>query len=229
MSVERIEPYGLRARSVAHSIVLAAIVALAWRGAWATDVSVVGLFPGKAVVVINGGAPRTLSVGGSAPGGVKLVGVGDGAATLEFDGRRHRVSIGEQVASAARDEGSTSAVVMLNADGQGHFVTDGSVNGSAVRFVVDTGATLVSMSARDAIRAGIEYRKGEPGTAMTANGPTQVWRVRLNTVQVGRIALHDVDAAIHAAELPVALLGMSFLNRMDMKREGDIMTLRRRF
>jgi aspartyl protease family protein len=216
-----------RARSVPHSIAAALFVALAASAAHATDVSVVGLFPGKAVVVVNGGAPRTIGVGAKTVEGVKLVAVEDGAAVLEFDGRRQRVAIGEQAVSSVSSDARPSEVT-LTADGKGHFVTAGSVNGSSVRFVVDTGATLVSLSASDAVRAGIDYHKGEPAMAMTANGLTRIWRVRLDQVKVGEITLHDVDAAVHAQDMP-ALLGMSFLNRMEMKRDGDTMTLRRRY
>ena len=64
---------------------------------------------------------------------------------------------------------------------------------------------------------------------MTANGPAQVWKVKLDSVKVGGITLHDVDGAVHGGDLPMVLLGMSFLNRMEMKRDGDRMVLRRRF
>lgn len=213
---------------MAHSIALAGALACACSATWATNVSVVGLFPGKAVVVVNGGPPRTLSVGGSTAGGVKLISVDGAGATLEFDGRRQHLAIGEQAMSTARDD-NASAVVTLKADGQGHFFTNGIVNGSSLRFVVDTGATLVSLSAADAVRAGIQYRKGVPGMVLTANGPTQVWRIKLDTLQIGDISVHEVDAAVHAVDLPIALLGMSFLNRMEMNRDGETMTLRRRF
>lgn len=211
-----------------HSIVLGALLALASAVAAATDVSVAGVFPGKAVLVVNGGAPRTITVGTRTAEGVRLIAVDGASATLEFDGGRHRLGVGEQAVSAASGEAKPSAVT-LTADGKGHFVTHGSVNGSSVRFVVDTGATLVSLGSADAVRAGLDYRKGEQGMAMTANGVTQVWRVKLNTVKVGDITLHDVDGAVHSHDLPIALLGMSFLGRMEMKRDGDTMTLRRRF
>lgn len=210
-----------------HSIALAVVLALGVPPAGATDVSVAGVFPGKAVLVVDGGAPRTISVGETAAG-VRLLAVDGGVATLEFDGRRHRLAVGEQAVAAASGDVRASAVT-LTADGRGHFVTAGSVNGSSVRFVVDTGATLVSLGAGDAVRAGLDYRKGEPGMAMTANGATQIWRVKLATVKIGDITLHDVDGAVHGHDMPVALLGMSFLGRMEMKRDGDTMTLRRRF
>jgi aspartyl protease family protein len=172
--------------------------------------------------------PRTVSVGSRTPEGVRLVAVEDAVATLEFDGRRHRLGVGEQAVSVASSDRGTSSLTLM-ADGKGHFVTPGAINGSSVRFVVDTGATLVSLGASDAVRAGLDYRKGEPGTAMTANGVTRIWLVKLNTVKVGDITLHDVDAAVHGHDMPIALLGMSFLGRMEMKRDGDTMTLRRRF
>jgi aspartyl protease family protein len=218
----------LNARSVPNAITLAACLALCLPAAFAgTDVAVVGLFPGKAVLVINGGAPRTVSVGTRTTEGVRLVSVDGDAATLEFDGGRHRVAIGERSVAAAGD--TVAAPVTLNADGRGHFLTEGSINGAPVRFMVDTGATLVSMSAADAVRAGINYRKGEPGMTMTANGPAQVWQVKLDSVKVGNIILRDVDGAVHGGDMPLVLLGMSFLNRMEMKRDGDRMVLRRRF
>jgi aspartyl protease family protein len=219
---------GSGARSVPHSIALGVVLFLGAASAGATDVSVAGVFPGKAVLVVDGGAPRTISVGERTAGGVKLLAVDGGVATLEFDGRRHRLAVGEQAVSAASGSGVASAVT-LTADGRGHFVTAGSVNGSSVSFVVDTGATLVSLGAGDAVRAGLDYRKGEPSMAMTANGATRIWRVKLATVKIGDITLHDVDGAVHGHDMPVALLGMSFLGRMEMKRDGDTMTLRRRF
>jgi aspartyl protease family protein len=216
------------ARFVPNSIALALWAVLHLTAAHAgTDVAVVGLFPGKAVLVINGGAPRTVSVGARTSEGVRLVSVDGEAATLDFDGGRHRIAIGERSVAAAGD--TAAAPVTLNADGRGHFLTEGSINGAPVRFMVDTGATLVSLGAADAVRAGILYRKGEPAMTMTANGPAQVWKVKLDSVKVGGITLHDVDGAVHGGDLPLVLLGMSFLNRMEMKRDGDRMVLRRRF
>ena len=194
----------------------------------ATDVNVVGLFSNKAVIMVNGGAPRTIDVGGRTAEGVKLISVDQGAATFDIDGKRHRIAMGQGVTSTAGGE-SSGAAATLTADGRGHFVTMGSVNGATVRFLVDTGATVVSLGTTDAVRAGIDYRKGERGMTMTANGPTQVWRVRLSNVRVGDVTLTDVEGAVLASDLPIALLGMSFLNRMEMTRDGSTMTLRKRF
>ncbi len=195
--------------------------------ALATEVGLVGLFPGKAVLIINGSAPRTLSIG-SKLNDVKLIAVEQDAATLEFDGKRQRLLIGQHVVSseAATQAGQT---INLTADPGGHFTTIGTVNGATMRFLVDTGASFISLGASDARRANIDLNKAQPGMSMTANGPVPVWRVKLNTVKVGDVTLNDVDAAVHNIDLPVVLLGMSFLSRMEMKRDGETMTLRKRY
>jgi aspartyl protease family protein len=103
------------------------------------------------------------------------------------------------------------------------------VNGSSVRFVVDTGATGVVLPAADARRLGIDYRKGERGQSRTAGGVVPVFRITLNRVRVGDIELSNVEGVVIEQGLDIALLGMSFLNRVDMKHDGRTMTLTRRF
>ena len=76
---------------------------------------------------------------------------------------------------------------------------------------------------------GIDPTKGKPGITDTANGQARVWRVKLNTVRVGDVVLNNVDAAVHESDMNIALLGMSFLNRMEMQRNGDTMTLIKRY
>ena len=194
---------------------------------WATEVGVIGLFPGKAVVVIDGGAPRVLTVGQKPVDGVSLVSTDRETATLLIDGQQKILRIGQHhgVAPAPAAQSAT-----LTADAQGHFVVDGQINGGSVRFLVDTGATAVSLSASDAARLGIDYKKGQPGMMGTANGAAMAYRVKLDSVRVGDIVVNNVDAAVlEGSQMPFALLGMTFLNRMDMKRAGQTMVLIRRF
>lgn len=195
--------------------------------AGALDVAVAGLFPGKAVLVVDGGAPRTVSVGARTAEGVRLVAVLEESAVVEVGGKQQTLRIGERAVSAPGS--ATASSVTLQADGKGHFLTEGSINGAGVTFLVDTGASMVSMGASDAARAGIDYRKGVAIPTLTANGPVQVWRVKLDSVRVGDVTLRNVDGAVHSANLPVVLLGMSFLNRMEMSRTGEQMTLRQRY
>ncbi len=194
----------------------------------ATEVALAGLLPNRAVIVVNGGNPRTLAVGSKTADGVKLLAVEDGAATLEIDGKKQRLVLGEHAVASRASGGAATAT--LTADSRGQFLTQGSVNGTAVRFMVDTGATFVALSAADAARAGIDYRgKGQAGAAATANGVIRSWKVPGNTVRVGDITLYEVDVAVTEAGMPFVLLGMSFLNRVEMRRDGDTMTLRKRY
>mgnify|MGYP001566123485 FL=1 len=99
-----------------------------------------------------------------------------------------------------------------------------------MRFLVDTGATLVSLAASEAKRLGINYLQGVRGRIQTANGVATAYRVKLDTVRIGDITINNVDAVVGENDaMGVSLLGMSFLNRMEMKRDGQSMTLTRRF
>ena len=188
-----------------------------------------GLLPGKALLVIDGGRPRSVAVGAATLEGVKVISLESGAAVLEVDGRRLRLVLGQHsVSTGGGGDGQPS--VTLTADGRGQFVTQGSVNGAGMRFLVDTGATTVLLYAGDAARAGIDYQgRGQAGTISTANGFARAWRVQGVAVRVGEISFHDVDVTVSEAPMPFALLGMSFLNRCEMKRDGDTMTLKKRY
>ena len=193
----------------------------------AADVGLVGIFPGKALLTINGGAPRTVAVGGKTADGVKVLAAGGDTATIEVDGKKRVLRIGQNVTVRATAGGRATTV--LTADGRGHFLTTGSINGASMRFLVDTGASTVTMGASDARRAGVDPTRGEKGFAQTANGVAEVSRVRLHSVRVGDIVLNDVEATVHSQDMPMVLLGMSFLNRMEMQRNGDTMTLRKNY
>ena len=207
-----------------HWLALVLLVALP---AAATDVNVIGLFPGKAVVVIDRGPPRTLSVGDTA-GAVKLLAADSKGATLEVDGKRETLQMGQhfETASQTGERGS----VTLAPDDRGHYVADGQVNGAHVRFLVDTGATMVSLPSTEASRLGIDWRRGRRGFSRTANGVSVVYAVMLDSVTLGGITLHNVEGLVHdAAGLDTALLGMSFLGRTEMRRDGQNLTLVKRY
>jgi len=207
-------------------VAAALALALAAAAAQAQEVVLVGTFGDKAaVLVIDGGAPRTLRVGREAAG-VRLISVGQEGAVIEVAGARRTLSPGQHSASAA--SGARQSVT-LSADTRGHFVTMGAVNDRPVQFVVDTGATFVALPAADASRAGIDYRKGELGLTKTAAGVVPVYRVRLDKVRLGGIELSGVDGVVIEQGLDIALLGMSFLNRVEMRHEGQLMTLTRRY
>lgn len=190
-------------------------------------IALVGLSVGKAVITGADGRPKVYRIGDTLPNGARLVSVSSEDAVVESEGRRQKISIGGRISLAAATSGA--ARVTLTANLQGHFETLGTIDGATVRFLVDTGATMVSMGISDARRIGIDYTKGQPGYASTANGTVKVFRVRLNTVKVGDIVLNGVDALVHESSMEHLLLGMTFLNRVEMTRKGDSLTLVKRF
>lgn len=191
------------------------------------DIGLAGLFPGKVLLTINGGAPRIVALGATTEEGVKVVSIQGDTAVFEVDGKKRVLRVGQNVASQSSGSGPASAT--LTADAAGHFLTTGNVNGTTIRFIVDTGASMIAIGASDARRIGLDPNKGEIGYAQTANGVTTVSRVKLNSVRVGDIVLNNVDATVHQQDMPYALLGMSFLNRMEMQRNGETMTLKQRY
>ena len=196
-------------------------------GAGATDVTVAGLFPNKAVVQIDGGSLQTLSVGQKSAEGVLLVAVDGDGATFDIQGKRVTLGMGHARMPAGS---SPAASAVLYPDTSGHYISDGQVNGMTIRFLVDTGATHVTLPAREARRLGLDYRKGRRGMTNTANGNAPVYLIKLESVSLGNITVYGVDAVVMESEnLSQPLLGMTFLNRMDMKRAGDIMTLTQRY
>jgi aspartyl protease family protein len=196
--------------------------------AHATDLNVVGLFPGKALVSINGGQPRTLSAGQRTEEGVILVSSDRDSATFDVDGKRRVLKLGQHHSLPSANP--SNQTVTLAADSRGHFFVNGQVNGAQVRFLVDTGATWVALSSADAARLAIDYRKGEQNLMNTANGIASAYKVKLDSVRVGDITLNNVDAVVMEGSGPgIALLGMSFLNRMEMRRNGETMVLTKKF
>lgn len=190
----------------------------------AAEVAVVGVFPpGKAVLVIDGAGPYTVPVG-SSRGPVRVVSVDAGGALLEIDGRRTPVGLG----TAALRALGTANRVEIAPDARGHYLAQGSVNGATIRFLVDTGATAVTLPGEFARRIGIDAAAGAPVWVTTANGRVLARRVRLDRVALGELTLHQVDAIVQDGLGEHALLGMTFLSRTELRREGGRLVLEKR-
>jgi aspartyl protease family protein len=207
--------------------IIALVLFAACGAAAAADVALIGVIGDKAAVLaLDGGDPKTVKVG-QTWNGITVLSVQGRNATVQLDGRQRVLQQGQHYRSSA--PGSDRAQVTLAAGPGGHFVGDGAVNGNPVRFLVDTGATAIALPASDARRLGLDYRKGRRGISSTANGTVPVYAVSLDTVRLGDIELRSVEAVVFEQGLDTALLGMSFLNRVEMRREGGTMTLIRRF
>jgi aspartyl protease family protein len=194
--------------------------------AWALSLNLVGTFGNKALVSIDGGHPKKMVPGEKSPEGITLISVDAGSATFDVQGERRTLKMGQHYAASGN---GTAASVVLAADSLGHFITQGSINGASAKFMVDTGASMVAISAGDARRMNINYQAGQQMWVSTANGNVPAYKVTLNSVRIGSVTLNQVDAMITQSPMPYVLLGMSFLNRMDMKRSGEQMTLTRRY
>jgi aspartyl protease family protein len=198
--------------------------------AWAQSVALQGMLGRKALLMVDGGEPKSVAPGESYKG-VKVVSTSGDTAVLEVNGKQFSLHVGEapaSVGSSGGAPGSGSRIVLAMGSG-GHFMTPGRINGQQVEFMVDTGATSVAMSESEAKRLGIAYREGQPGYGGTANGVVRTWHVKLSSVRVGDVEIREVDATVLPAGMPYVLLGNSFLSRFSMKRENDTMVLDRRY
>ena len=193
-----------------------------------TDVRVVGLFSERAVVLING-KQHVLRVGQVTPEGVKLVAADSESANLEIDGKTVNARLDGRISASKQAPAAREFQISRNT--RGMYSTVGSINGLTVSFLVDTGATLISINATEAQRLGLDFRVvGTPTMVTTASGVERAWGVMLNTVKVGELELHNVGAVVlEGAQPEQALLGMSYLGRLEMTNAGRLMTLRKKY
>ena len=207
---------------------IALALACAALGAAAQSVTLQGMLGAKALLVVDGGQPKALAPGESFQG-VKVLSTSGDQAVLEVGGQRRTVRLGEGPMRWGETLAAKGNRIVLTAGSGGHFITPGAINGRAVQFLVDTGATSVSIGAADAERLGIDYRKGKLARGSTANGIVTVYRVKLDSVRVGDVEVSNVDAAIVPTDTGQVLLGNSFLDRFQMTRFNDQLVLERRY
>ncbi len=211
-------------------MVLLIVLMSAWRAGAAADIVIQGVFTDKALLQIDG-SERMLSVGQTSPEGVKLISAGGDRIEIEVNGRRLVQQMGASLSITSDYAERKSDDVRLWPDARGMYWAEGSINGMPMKFIVDTGATLISMNRAHARRLGIDYLKGREISVATASTVETGYLVSLNAVRVGGIQLHNVEAVVHqSASFPTeALLGMSFLGRLDMQREGAELRLKKKF
>ena len=203
-------------------------VLLCAAGAAAQTVSMGGSLGSNALLVIDG-KPRNVAVGATSDG-IKLVSVTGNEAVVELKGKRVVLRLGDaQVNLGGKASEGGGKQIVLSAQGGGHFFANGAINGQSVRFMVDTGATMVAMDKYEAERLGVDYKSGRRGITRTANGDVPVYAAKLASVRIGDVQVYNVDAVVTQAPMPYILLGNSFLTRFQMKRENDVMTLDLRY
>ncbi|WP_299200769.1 TIGR02281 family clan AA aspartic protease [uncultured Amphritea sp.] len=114
--------------------------------------------------------------------------------------------------------------VVLQRNRQGHYIAPGTINGQPVRFLLDTGATDISIPG--ALAKALGLTPGRASYASTANGTIKVYDTRLNSVALGGLSRADVSAHINPhMQGDTVLLGMSFLQHLELIQRGDTLTL----
>ena len=211
-----------------HLFIAFALAALA-AVASAQSVSLQGMLGARALLVINGGEPRSVAPGESAQG-VKVISASGDQAVVEIKGLRRTLRIGDsQVSIGGSGFAGNGNKIVLSAGSGGHFLSQGTINGRAVHFMVDTGASAVGLGVSEAVRVGVDYKAGRQVRLQTANGMVPGWVVKLSSVRIGDVEIHEVDAVVSADSMPYVLLGNSFLSRFQMRRDNEQMVLERRF
>ncbi len=193
-------------------------------------VSLNGSLGAKAALLLIDGEPRTVAVG-STVRGVRLLSVDDGRAEIELNGRRQVLLMG---ASPGRlsDSGTAPTAgrkIVLSAGSGGHFTSSGTINGNTTQFLVDTGATAISISQTEAERMGLNFSAGRRIMTHTANGVVPAHLVSLTSVRVGDVEVRNVEAIVIPGQMSHVLLGNSFLTRFQMQRHNDVLTLDLRY
>lgn len=202
--------------------IVAACLCCLWQGAaGAASVFVKSLGYDNADVIINRTEVRPMWVGETSFEGVTLRSIAENAAVFDIAGRLWTLRPGQ----------GTYSQTTLRGDSQGQFLLTAQVNGAPLPALIDTGATSVAMNSEDALQLGIDYLRGQRIVARTASGPATAYLVTLASVQVGDIVLTNVPGAVldvGKRELPLVLIGMSFLRNIDMQRSGNTMLLQKR-
>jgi aspartyl protease family protein len=183
---------------------------------------------GALALVISSLAARQLPIGKTIKMALAWVSIFGGMFVLFLFKDEGRVvwqrATAELSGNAAQIEGST---LRIRRDEDGHYWVRAKVNGTPVRFMIDSGATTTTLAPSAARAAGIEPSGGFPVIVETANGTVEVQRARIEALTVGNITQRDAAVLIGAEGLgDTSLLGMSFLSALKSWRvEGNTLIL----
>lgn len=208
---------------------IAALAGLLLAGAaQATEITVVGLFPGKAVVRIDG-ERLVMSEGEVSPHGVTLLHADSEKARFEVDGEVREILLGTHIGTDYSAPGPGKKHRIYRASNN-MFETGGFINGVSVHFMVDTGASSIAMNSGHARKIGLKYKKGRQIGVSTANGVTSGYMVTLDRVRVGDIELTNVEAIVlEGGSPPEILLGLTFLDRLHWTKNDTVIELERKY
>ncbi|MDC8770957.1 retropepsin-like aspartic protease family protein [Roseateles albus] len=206
------------------------LMAASAHGQTAGTVSFNGSLGNKAALLLIDGEARTVTVG-STVRGVRLVSVDESRAEVEVGGRRQSLLMGATPGRIgdAGPAANAGRKIILSAGSGGHFTSIGSINGQSTQFLVDTGATAISISQAEAERIGLNYSAGRRIMTQTANGVVPAHMMQLGSVRIGDVEVRNVEAIVIPGQMSHVLLGNSFLTRFQMLRHNDVLTLDLRY
>ena len=216
----------MRSRRWRAGLVGALLCALA-AVALAESVSFSGMLGDKALLIINGQA-HGVAVGATVEG-VKLVRIDGTVAQIESGGKTQTLRLGgTAVVAGDTGGGGGGSRIVLPVGAGGHYTGMGSINGHPVQFLVDTGATVVSMGVDEAVRLGLDANDSTAAVTMTANGAVAVRRLTLARVTVGDVTVYNVEAVVGPQPMPFVLLGNSFLSHFQMRSDSSTLVLEKK-
>ncbi|TQV74091.1 TIGR02281 family clan AA aspartic protease [Aliikangiella marina] len=223
-------------RQLAFLIIFFTLIGVSLRTIATENLKVIGLFKNAAMVDYNG-KQKLYRAGQNIDKNIKLIKADTKVAVFEINGKSVEMglqatqSFNANYSQPAQETPSANKVAKILRGNNGMYHTPGFINGVAVNFLVDTGASQVAMSEQVAKRIGLLYElNGQRVGVNTAAGMATAWALKLNKVKVGGIELINVDALVIKGAGPTdVLLGMSFLNRVKMIDNGQILQLTKKF
>lgn len=189
------------------------------------SVTAIALFADKALLQVDG-KQKVVSKGETFEGVLLQSASGRGAVVV-IDGETMTLDLNQTIAGKFKKRETTSLRIPANANGM--FFTRGTINGQPTAFLVDTGASHVTMSGRKARSLDIDFKKGLRAMANTAAAVVPIWQISLDSVSVGGIQLNNIPATVIEGEKPSeVLLGNSFLQHTEIQKAGSILEITRR-
>ncbi len=190
---------------------------------YASNVQVVGLFSGKALVMINE-QRHLLSANGKPVAGVKLLKASSNSATLEINGKTRIFQLSRDMSGGIQEP--EKATINITRNNQGQYITRGMINNQSIDVLVDTGANVLAINSIDARRLGINYQAGKPIKVETASDLVNGYHVTLKSVSIGGIRVNHVEATVIEGSYPdIVLLGMSFLKHVKLSEHRGVMQI----
>lgn len=190
------------------------------------DVTVLGLFKNAVLLKVDG--EQKLVKAGQVWRNVAVLEADSRQALVDINGERRTLKVSEHIST--RYSTPTHSEVLIPTNELRQYITNAKLNGRVIRVLVDTGANIVALNANTARSLGIDFEKGIPARVSTAGGVVQAWRVMLDSVDVGGIRVNHVEASVVAGSHPeTVLLGMSYLQHVQLSERDGLLVLTRKF